>query len=133
MFSVPGTPRGKQRPRFWNGRAVTPKETREYEQAIALVAKSKGAQPYEFPCRIEITAVFEPSASWTRKKTQAALEGRLHHTKRPDADNAMKIVLDALNGVAWKDDAQVYDARITKTYGKSAELGVTIVYDTTEV
>jgi Holliday junction resolvase RusA-like endonuclease len=32
-------------------------------------------------------------------------------TKKPDIDNLTKAILDALNGIAWNDDAQV--AQIT--------------------
>ena len=36
------------------------------------------------------------------------------HTKKPDADNVLKAVLDALNGLAWGDDAQVFSATVRK-------------------
>ena len=35
-------------------------------------------------------------------------------THKPDADNIAKIVLDALNGVAWLDDAQVTSLTVVK-------------------
>lgn len=35
-------------------------------------------------------------------------------THKPDADNVLKLVLDALNGLAWVDDCQVIDAHIVK-------------------
>lgn len=34
--------------------------------------------------------------------------------QRPDADNVAKSVLDALNGVAWRDDSQVTDLWVRK-------------------
>jgi len=39
------------------------------------------------------------------------------HTKKPDIDNLAKAVLDALNGVAWHDDSQIYQLHIIKYYG----------------
>jgi len=36
------------------------------------------------------------------------------HTAKPDADNVLKAVLDALNKVAWVDDAQISSATIRK-------------------
>lgn len=35
-------------------------------------------------------------------------------THKPDIDNVAKIVLDALNGVAWEDDAQVVSLTVSK-------------------
>ena len=36
------------------------------------------------------------------------------HTGKPDADNVLKAVLDALNGFAWVDDAQISTATVRK-------------------
>ena len=36
------------------------------------------------------------------------------HTSKPDVDNILKAVLDALNGLAWGDDCQIASAKITK-------------------
>ncbi|OUI86592.1 RusA family crossover junction endodeoxyribonuclease [Acetobacter tropicalis] len=36
---------------------------------------------------------------------------------RPDIDNQMKTAADALNGIAWKDDAQIVDATLSRRYG----------------
>ena len=35
------------------------------------------------------------------------LGGEIMPTKRPDGDNVIKVVLDALNGVAFHEDGQV--------------------------
>ena len=35
------------------------------------------------------------------------LNGRLFPTKKPDADNIIKVILDALNGLAYRDDSQI--------------------------
>ena len=55
-------------------------------------------------------------ASWSQKRTQAALDGTTLPTGRPDVDNLAKQVLDALNGVLWLDDAQVVDLHERKIY-----------------
>ena len=49
--------------------------------------------------------------------------------KKPDADNIAKVVLDALNGVAYEDDKQVVRVTISKVYsfekeGLEIEIGV---------
>ncbi|WP_332834903.1 RusA family crossover junction endodeoxyribonuclease [Clostridium perfringens] len=42
-------------------------------------------------------------------------------TKKPDVDNIAKIILDSLNGVAYKDDSQIVDIRIIKKYTEDDE------------
>ena len=51
-----------------------------------------------------------------QKARTAMLSGQTYPTKKPDVDNVVKIVLDALNGFAWHDDAQVIDLHISTTY-----------------
>lgn len=39
-----------------------------------------------------------------------------HHTKKPDVDNCVKAVLDAMNGIVWIDDAQIVSLLARKEY-----------------
>ena len=39
------------------------------------------------------------------------------HVYKPDTDNLAKFVLDALNGVYYKDDSQIYCLTVEKRYG----------------
>ena len=55
----------------------------------------------------------------------AALTGQLYATKKPDKDNIEKAIADALNGVAWFDDAQISGGG-TKRYGSPERVDVTI-------
>lgn len=53
--------------------------------------------------------------------------GVLNSTK-PDADNYLKAVKDALKGLAWADDGQVTDARVLKVYaGPGEPVGVRLL------
>lgn len=47
-------------------------------------------------------------------------------TKKPDADNIAKAVLDGLNGVAFVDDSQVVALMVKKTYGLTPKVKVRI-------
>lgn len=40
----------------------------------------------------------------------------IHHTKKPDLDNLIKAVKDALKGITWKDDSQVVKIIALKLY-----------------
>lgn len=116
-FFVEGKPQGKARPRFAKGRAYTPKTTVEYERKIA------GAYSGDMLCGslwLDITAYFGVPKSYTKKQKEAIKNGVLPN-KKPDADNIAKVVLDALNGVAYEDDKQVVELRVSKLYSFEKE------------
>lgn len=123
IFEIKGVPKGKARPRFTKqGRAYTPKETVDYEREIANVAHAaavvQGWRKVEKsqPLRAEIVAKFPIAASWTKAKKAAAMRGEIRPTVKPDGDNIVKAVLDALNGVVFDDDSQVVEHSMKKQY-----------------
>ena len=126
-FEVLGRPQGKGRPRFYRGHAVTPKETKEYEKRIALIYKLSGGKCLtknaEDPVRVNVTMVFAPMKSDTKKVREGKLAGIIAATKKPDNDNCLKIVQDALQGgIAFHDDKQVVDSNVKKIYGEEEKL-----------
>jgi Holliday junction resolvase RusA-like endonuclease len=48
--------------------------------------------------------------------------GRLPHAKRPDGDNLLKSLTDALKGICWRDDAQLCDVRTMKWVAAADEV-----------
>lgn len=120
-FFVEGRPKGKERPRFANGRAYTPRKTSEYEKLIALSWRKwcRIAFPETAKVRVRVTAQFHiPRIATKRDRAFLAWRGYPH---KPDADNVLKCVLDALNGVAYKDDACVVDVACRKVYAPDGE------------
>lgn len=66
------------------------------------------------------------------KKQKVLIENNeLFPTVKPDADNVSKIILDALNGLAYYDDNQVTDLTIYKQYATTDE-GVGVVVNIKE-
>ena len=58
----------------------------------------------------------------------AMAEKRLMYvTKKPDADNILKAISDALNGIVYRDDSQVCDCSVVKLYSKNPRVEVSIV------
>jgi Holliday junction resolvase RusA-like endonuclease len=66
-----------------------------------------------------------PAKSASKKARAAMLSGAIHPTKKPDLDNVIKI-LDALNGVAFTDDALIVSITACKVYADTSGLDVTI-------
>ena len=118
-FTIPGAPQGKERPRFTkNGIAYTPARTKEYEKLVSWAYKTAAhGVMLSGPVRAKIVAVYKIPHSWSKRKQAEAEEMSLLPLTRPDLDNVAKAVLDALNGIAYKDDSSVVDLRISKCYG----------------
>jgi Holliday junction resolvase RusA-like endonuclease len=131
-FTVEGEPRGKQRPRFnpKTGRKPhTPGETVAYERLIQweYLRQCKNYRfPDGVPLRLDIVAYYGIPKSESKKKQEAMAKGLLRPTKKPDYDNVQKIVGDALNQVAYKDDSQIVDSRVQKFWSYTPKIFVTI-------
>lgn len=120
VFEVLGEPRGKARPRFTRtGHTYTPSTTVEYENAvIRAYAERYGDRFYDkgTPLSIEVTAYYGIPKSTSKKRRTDMLSGAVRPTKKPDCDNVLKIIADALNKVAYADDAQIVRTEVTKLY-----------------
>ena len=127
-FCVPGEPKGKGRPRFTrNGRVYTPADTIRYERLVQLAYdEAVGDLIFASPVKVVIEAIHKPPKGKSKKVVADMLSGHILPTKKPDADNVAKIILDALNGVAWHDDTQVVEMAVSKHYGVEAEVWVTV-------
>ena len=131
-FDVYGEPFAKQRPRAARkGKFITiytPRETKVYEDKVKKAYKQiyRYEKPLEGDLSVEIEGIFSIPKSISKSKQKEMEEGKIPHTKKPDCDNMGKICLDALNGVAYPDDAQINKLYISKKYGKDAKIRITI-------
>ena len=111
-FEVFGKVRGKGRPRFTRGgRPYTPKATRDYERAIREAFENANGRPPE-PFSGPIAVCIMTYRQLPNSAPKSVISEQ--DTHKPDIDNVAKIVLDALNGVAWKNDAQVVSLTVSK-------------------
>lgn len=125
-FTVPGKPQGKGRPRFTrSGHTYTPDRTAEYEERVKLAYKQAGGGKLSGFVSADILAVFTVPKSCTKAQCAAALNASFA-PKKPDCDNIAKIILDALNGLAYDDDAQVVKLRVEKRYGATERVLVVL-------
>lgn len=118
-FTIPGQPVPLARARFGNGRTYEAKGMASSKSDVAnaylqayLEAFGLQPEPHEGPVSLQICSTFQqPKDFW---------EGR-ECTKKPDLDNLCKLVCDALNGVAYRDDSQITWATLMKRFGTRAE------------
>jgi Holliday junction resolvase RusA-like endonuclease len=120
-FTIPGNPQGKSRPRVCqrNGKSFsyTPEKTVLYENLVVIEYQRQcSGYFFEGPLMIKINAYFPIPDSFSKKKRQQCIEGKLHPTKKLDCDNIAKVILDALNGIAYKDDNAVMNLIIHKKW-----------------
>ena len=47
-------------------------------------------------------------------------------TSKPDVDNVIKGIFDAMNEIVWKDDKQAVDVSIRKRYSETARATVEV-------
>ena len=106
---LPGNPRPKERPRVYSRVAVTPFATLKAEASIkhAWRREHRGAKPFAGPVALRV-----------RFARASALPC--------DLDNLVKLVADALNGLAWVDDRQIVALRAGKVVDRD-EPGTMIV------
>lgn len=123
-FEVPGKPKGKDRPRFFNGHAYTPKETKDYEKLVS--SNYRLNRKMEGELTVRILMYFKPPKSTPKYKLSDMLKGYIRPRIKPDIDNVIKIILDGLNGKAWDDDKQVVEIFAAKFYDENERVEVTI-------
>jgi len=81
--------------------------------------------PYDIPLRLHLLFVFQrPKAHYRTGKYSKLLKDNAPkaHTSKPDLDNLVKFVCDALNGIFWKDDSVIFSLIVEKEYGESPRI-----------
>lgn len=105
-------PKAKERPRLSrNGKIYTPKATLEWERDLAEAWKSLGVEVIKGPVHLE-TMFGRDYVTIAVTELPESARSKL----RGDIDNYQKIVLDALNGVAYADDRLVVMTSASKLY-----------------
>ena len=129
-FVVFGEPVAKGRPRFTkSGIAYTPEKTVAYENLVKLSYQEQcGNQIFskEAMLRIHISAFFSIPKSTSKKKQHEMKETILRPIKKPDADNLLKSIADALNKIAYYDDSQIVSAIVEKYYSENPRAEIVI-------
>ena len=123
-------PQGRPRAAVISGHAVLykPKQSRQWENDARQVARQKmgSRTPLTGCLSLEMGVSLTPPQSWPSWKYEAAIEGKIRPTGRPDVSNYLKAAEDALNGVVWIDDSQVVSITVHKVYGQTPGVRLTV-------
>lgn len=128
MITIPGEPVAKARPRMTkHGHTYTPKRTVDYERMVqTLFHAEHGSPALEGPILLRLDLYFGIPKSRSKGTRERMRQGLERPCKRPDIDNCLKAIADALNGVAYKDDSQIVAAVIQKFWADEPRAEVKI-------
>lgn len=132
-FKYIGEPVGKGRPRFSKWGAYTPKKTVDYEKAVRKAFLDTNQEGYHNgeALHVYISFYFSVPKSYSKKKHHECVTGIIKHIKKPDIDNCIKSVLDAIQGEdgAFDDDSQIINLVAEKHYADTPYVAVGIRSD----
>lgn len=131
-FIVLGEPQGKERPRVVLGgkHTYTPKKTADYTNRVIWAALDEMSaarlKVSEKAIELDVTAYKSISPSWSKKNKERARNGFYPTFRKPDLDNIIKLIKDALNGICYADDKQVIRITADWRYSNSPRIEVCV-------
>lgn len=120
-------PVAKGRPRVVNGHTYTPQKTADYENLIKqcwIIAHGRNITTNPIELLVDFYVRIPQSMKKADKEMAVACE--LRPSKKPDIDNLVKAVTDALNELAYWDDAQIVTLKAEKYYATQPRVEIRI-------
>lgn len=128
---VVGEPRGKARPRFnsLTRRTYTDEATVTAEQDIQAAWLQAGRPRVAGAVVLDVELVLERPVDHWRADGSLGVRGlrAVWPLRKPDVDNALKLFADALNELAYRDDALIVDGRARRRWALRDERACTHV------
>ena len=131
---VYGNPVAQGRPRFSRQggfvKAYDPIQSKSYKQLIRLelqpLLSDPNFTPIDKACCLNLKVFRAMPKSFSKKKREEASLRYIRPTTKPDIDNYVKGVLDALNGTVLKDDSVVCEIFARKFYSERPRIEVVL-------
>ena len=133
-LTIHGNPVAQGRPRFSSrggfARAYDPRRSREYKELVATSAKGQlqGQDPLAGALTMSVRVYREMPKGFGKRKQEQAESGEVRPITKPDTDNYVKGITDALNGICWEDDAQIvaYHEPFGKYYSQKLRIEIEV-------
>ncbi len=133
-FTVKGNPQALKRHRtVRRGKFIGQYDPSQDDKAdfLSLAHKFAPEKPIDLPIKLRVVCVFQRPKNHYRTNGEVKHQFQDQpHTKKPDADNLVKFIMDSLNGVFWRDDCLIYAVEAVKQYGDVPLTEVTINWET---
>ena len=134
LMTLYGNPVAQGRPRFSRQggfvKTYDPIKSKAYKALIRLelqpLLSEPDFKPIDQACCLNLKVFRAMPKSFSKKKREEALLGYIRPTTKPDTDNYVKGVLDALNGTALKDDSVVCEIFARKFYSERPRIEVVL-------
>lgn len=131
-FTVYGEPVAQGRPRgsIRNGKVHMrdPAKSKYFKQYVALIASQhRPEKVITGPVSMDVKVYRPmPKSVSNSKRRKKSCKGSSEPTTKPDVDNYVKGVKDALNHLIYKDDSQVVDLTVSKFYSEEPRVEIKI-------
>jgi Holliday junction resolvase RusA-like endonuclease len=124
-FFVKGIVKAQPRPRMTKtGHVYTPDSAKTWKELVTAECLARRQPVIDEPVKLTVCFYFPFPRSAKNKKRFCP------HTVKPDADNLLKAVMDALTEAkAWTDDAVVYSSRAEKWYTRDNVYGARVTIE----
>ncbi len=132
-LNVPYVPTSQKRHRHTRGgRTYDPcsEQKRDFLRLCQSISAPPVDEHMHAPIGCMLTFTFARPCSHRTSKGVLRKSAPLCHVYKPDADNLAKFVMDALNGVYYKDDSQICALQVLKRYGDEGSVRIELEYGT---
>jgi Holliday junction resolvase RusA-like endonuclease len=126
---IAGQPEGKGRPKFGQGRVWTPKRTVLAETEVVRKWEEAGSPrlPDNVGLRADVTLyVVRPEGHFRKDRSLSSQGNRFSrpYATKPDLDNSIKLIFDALNKKAYRDDVRIVEVHIDRQWADWASTSI---------
>lgn len=131
-YTLDIVPKPQSRPRFTRqGRAYEVKEMKLWKQELAMLLTMRKPKRIEKGAiYVSVTFYIRPPQTISKVKTKHPVSNeeleKIYVDKKPDIDNYVKAVLDASNGLLFKDDGQIAALTTQKLYSLNPRIELEI-------